>query len=198
MTSQLTLGPAEEDVAGRLHEPVAVHHALSVVREHAFPRICLQDRGARLLDLENERIPFVGHQQHHPAGGADAPDANDFGCGILDFVAVEQHALGRREGFAVPFEGVPDDRMDLPRSVIFPVEDRRELVLENRRPARIAYELREEAFRSAALTRLGQVLDRATADPGILDAGDQHLGLNGEVPQIQHLHFGELGHVLPV
>src|SRR5208282_1469780 len=98
-------------------------------------------------------------------------------------------AIVRRQGFTVPGEGVPDDRVDLPGGMTFPVEDCRELVFENRRPARIAYELREEAFRGAALTRLGQVLDRAAADPGILDTRDQHLGLDGEVPQVQHLHF---------
>lgn len=88
--------------------------------------------------------------------------------------------------------------MDHPGGVTFPVVDRRELVLDNRRPARIVYELREEAFGGAALTRFRQVLDRASADRGILDTRDQHLGLDGEVPQVQHLHFGELGHMLAV
>ena len=59
--SSPTLGPAEEDVAGWLHEPVAVHNTLSVVREDAFSRIGLQDRGTRLLDLENERISVASH-----------------------------------------------------------------------------------------------------------------------------------------
>ena len=36
------------------------------------------------------------------------------------------------------------------------------------------------------------------ADPGILDARDQHFKLDLDVPQIPHLHFGELGHVLAV
>ena len=35
VTSFSTLGPAEEDVAGRLHEPVAVHDTLSVLPELA-------------------------------------------------------------------------------------------------------------------------------------------------------------------
>src|ERR1035438_8122694 len=45
--SQPALGQAEEDVAGRLHEPVAVYDTLTVVREDAHPRIVLQDRGDR-------------------------------------------------------------------------------------------------------------------------------------------------------
>ena len=36
------------------------------------------------------------------------------------------------------------------------------------------------------------------ADPGIFDARDQHFELDLEVPQIPHLHFAELGHVLAV
>ncbi len=84
-----TLGPAEEDVAGRLHEPVTVYDAFSVIRIDALPRIVLEDRGAGLLDLENERISFRVRQQEHPAGGANAPDADDLVRGILDFVAIE-------------------------------------------------------------------------------------------------------------
>ena len=76
----------------------------------------------------------------------------------------------RRQGFSVPGEGASDVRMDLPGGVIFPVEDCRELVFDARRPARIVNELREEAFGRAARTRLRQALDRAAADPGMLDA----------------------------
>ena len=83
VTSSTTLGPAEEDIAGRLHEPVAVHDTLSVVWEDALSRIGLQDRSARLLELENERISSAGHQQNHRAGGADAPDADDLDCSVL-------------------------------------------------------------------------------------------------------------------
>ncbi len=56
VASEPALGPAEENIASRLHEPVAVHDTLSVVREDAFPGIGLQDRGSRLLDLQEERI----------------------------------------------------------------------------------------------------------------------------------------------
>ena len=106
--------------------------------------------------------------------------------------------MGRRQGFAVLGEGLLDVRMDLPGGVIFPVEDRRELVFDERRPARIVYELREDAFGGAALARLRQALDRAAADRGILDGRNQHLDLDGEVPQVQHAHLAELGHVLAV
>src|SRR5208283_668828 len=198
VATALAFGPSQEDVAGRLHKPETVHHTLSVVRVDALTCIRLQNRGARLLDLQNERISSAGHQQDDPAGGADATDAHDLGCGVLDFVAVEQHAIVRRQGFAVPGEGVLDNRMDLAGRVTLPVKDRRELLFENRRPSRTFYEFREEAFRGALLTRLRQVLNRAAADPGILDTSDQHLDLDGGVPQFQHLHFSELSHAFAV
>jgi len=106
--------------------------------------------------------------------------------------------MGRCQGFAVPGETIPDVRMDLPGGVVFPVEDRRELVFDERRPARIVYELREDAFGGARLAGLRQALDRAAADSGILDGRDQRLDLDGAVPQVQHAHLAELGHVLAV
>ena len=106
--------------------------------------------------------------------------------------------MGRRQGFAVLVERLPDFRMDLPGGVILPVEDRRELVFEARRSARIVCELREDAFGSAVLAGLRQALDRAAADPGILDGRNQRLDLDGAVPQVQHAHLAELGHVLAV
>ena len=109
--------------------------------------------------------------------------------GVFDFVAIEQHAMGRRQGFAVLVEGLPDVRMDLSGGVVFPVEDRRELVFEERRPARIVYELGEDAFGGAALAGLRQALDHAAADRGILDGRDQRLELDGVVPQVQHVHL---------
>ncbi len=106
--------------------------------------------------------------------------------------------MGRRQGFTVLGEGLADLRMDLPGGMIFPVEDRRELVFEARRTARSVDELREEALRGAALAGLRQALDRAAADTGILDGRNQHLGVDSVVPQVQHRHLAELGHVLAV
>src|SRR5580704_137503 len=82
VASSPSLGPAEEDVACWLDEPVTVHDTLSVVREDALPRIGLQDRGPRLLDLENERISSASHQEEHPARGAYAPDADYLDRGV--------------------------------------------------------------------------------------------------------------------
>ena len=106
--------------------------------------------------------------------------------------------MGRRQGFAVLGESLPDVRMDLPGGVILPVENRRELLFDERRPARIVHELRKDAFGGAALAGLRQALDRTAADRGILDGRDQHLGVESEVPQVQHRHLVELGHMLAV
>ncbi len=83
-------GPTEEHVAGGLHEPVAVHDALAVVGEDARTGVRLQHRGARLLDLEEERIALAGHEEEHPADGPDAADPHHLDGGIPDFVSVEQ------------------------------------------------------------------------------------------------------------
>ena len=61
---------------------------------------------------------------------AHAADADDLERGVFDLVVIEQHAMGGRQGFAVIVNCLLDVRMDLPRGVIFPVEDRRELVFE--------------------------------------------------------------------
>ena len=102
------LAPPEEHVAGGLHEPVAVHDALAVVRKDARAGVRLQHRGARLLDLEEERIALAGHEEEHPAAGPDAADPHHLDGGVPELVAVEQGLVGRRQGGAVPGERVHD------------------------------------------------------------------------------------------
>ena len=75
-------------------QPVAVHDALAVVGKHARARVRLQHRGARLLDLEEQRVALAGHEQQHPAGGPDAADAHHLDGGVPELVAVEQRLVG--------------------------------------------------------------------------------------------------------
>ena len=82
------LAPPEEHVAGGLHEPVAVHDALAVVREDARPRERLQDRGSCLLDLEEQRVALASREAENPAGGPDAADPNHLYGGVPEFVLV--------------------------------------------------------------------------------------------------------------
>jgi len=118
---------------------------LPVVREDALPRIGFQDRVARLLELENESTSLAVHQQRHPADCANAPDTHDLDCGVLDLVAIEQHPAGRRERLSITLPVLPDVRMDISGDVTLRVKDRRQVVLDDRRPARSLRELRKGA-----------------------------------------------------
>src|SRR5580700_5803904 len=51
--------PAEEDVARRLHEPLALNHALAVTRDGAGAEERLEHRRLRLLHLQKERVVLV-------------------------------------------------------------------------------------------------------------------------------------------
>ena len=69
--------PAEEQVAGRLHDALTINDALAVIAARATPGAWLQNRGARLLDLQEERVLVVrAEQQRHVAARADAADAD--------------------------------------------------------------------------------------------------------------------------
>ena len=50
------LGPAEEDVAGRLHHPLSLHHPLAGLPVAALRQVLLQHRRGRLLDLQEQRV----------------------------------------------------------------------------------------------------------------------------------------------
>ena len=71
------MDPAEEDVAGRLHQPLADHHALTVVGVLARAERVLEHRRLRLLDLEKQRVCLVTpEQQSDPGPGAHASHAH--------------------------------------------------------------------------------------------------------------------------
>src|SRR5271165_1993947 len=84
--------PAQEDVGGRLHQPLTRDHALAVVRVGTGPEETFEHRRLCLLDLQEQRIIMVpAEQQHDVAAGADAAHA---------------HHLVRRVDVAVLLEGV--------------------------------------------------------------------------------------------
>ena len=56
MPAEIPFGPAEEEVAGRLHHPAAMHDSLAVVGMQALARIGFEDRGSGLFDLKKKRI----------------------------------------------------------------------------------------------------------------------------------------------
>ncbi len=155
-------GPAEEHVAGGLHQPVAVHNALAVVGENARARVRLQHRGAGLLHLEEERIVLAGHEEEDEAGGPDAADPNHFDGGVPKFVAVEQGLEGMREGGAISVERVQHDLMDLPGGMALGVEDGGELVL-------------DDGHLPLVFDKLGEDLLGGALRPFLLDALDDPL-----------------------
>jgi hypothetical protein len=51
--------PTEEHIAGCLHDALANHHALSRVGKRAGATVRLQDRLARLLELQEMRVAII-------------------------------------------------------------------------------------------------------------------------------------------
>ncbi len=101
----LGVNPAEEDVARGLHEALALHDSLAVVREAARAEVRLEHRRLRLFHLEEQGIVLVApEEQHHPAAGSDAADTDDLTREIGIAEALEQHTPVARKRVAVAAE----------------------------------------------------------------------------------------------
>jgi hypothetical protein len=99
--------PAEEDVPGRLHQPLAFDHAAPVVAVAARPGVGLEHRGFGLLRLQEERVFVVAPgQQDHPGAGADAPHPDHLAGEPAEVEAVEQVLAVAGQGRAVGGEHV--------------------------------------------------------------------------------------------
>lgn len=194
--------PAEEDIAGRLHQALAGHHALPLVGVQALACMGLQHRRARLLHLQEQRVVVRGHEQAHAADGADAADADHLECVVEEVIAVEQRA--RVLGQAVAVEG---EHLGIvgrgPRGLIGRgVEDQRRLVLDARAGALLRHQLRIQELRRRLALRLFQALGEALAH--LL----QHLRVGRAVlvalqvdlvvPDVQGAHRRVVGHALAV
>ena len=100
--------PAEEDVAGCLHQPLALDHPLTVVFELALADVGLEHRRLGLLGLQEKRIlPVATHHQDHPGAGPDASDPDHLAGHFDESVAVEDVAAITLEAFAVAAEQLP-------------------------------------------------------------------------------------------
>ena len=70
--------PSEHDVAGSLHQALALDDALAVACVLALAEEWLEHRGLRLLELEEQRIVVVtAEHQHDPRARADAAHTDD-------------------------------------------------------------------------------------------------------------------------
>ena len=102
--------PAEEDVARRLHQPLARDDPLAAVGVLALAHEPLQHGRLRFLELEEQRIGVVDpEEERDPGARADAPDSDDLAGEIDEPELLQQMAAIRLEGAAIR----PDDAVDL-------------------------------------------------------------------------------------
>jgi hypothetical protein len=103
-------GPAEEHVAGGLHEPLTHDHPLPLVPELGLAGIRGKHGLHRLLELQEDGGAGIGvREQAQVAASADAADTHHLPGRIEDLVALEQgpgrcssSRSGRRAGRCTP------------------------------------------------------------------------------------------------
>ena len=108
------LGPAQEDVAGGLHHPLALHDPLARLSVPALRQVILEHRSGRLLDLQEQWVLLVATlEQHDEGSGADAADAHDLAGHVDDLEALQEPAPIVLQGRPVGAELVVDDALEL-------------------------------------------------------------------------------------
>ena len=86
-----SVDPAQERVAGRLHEPLPGDHPVTVLGERRLAGERLQHGGLRLLDLQDHQVVLVAAaQQQHERQQADAAHPDDLVAHVDDLVPLEQ------------------------------------------------------------------------------------------------------------
>src|SRR5205807_7266934 len=112
----LGANPPQEDVARGLHQPLALDHALAVVREATPAEQRLEHGRVGLLDLQEERIaPVPTQEQQHPAACSHAAHTDDLVSEVGIAEALEQRAALARQRPAVAPEGPAELRLELGR-----------------------------------------------------------------------------------
>ena len=100
--------PAEEDVAGRVRDPLAADDPLAVVLELARAQVGLEHRRLRLLRLQHERVLAVAaDEQEYPRARADAADAHDLAGHVDEPVGAEEVPPVRVEAGGVLVAAAP-------------------------------------------------------------------------------------------
>src|SRR5215470_17481958 len=90
------LGPAQEHVARRLHDALALDHALALMAVE-LRRQPLEHGLAGFLELQEQRRAVATHVEPDGAERADAADADNLEGDVLERVAIEEtEAVGRQ------------------------------------------------------------------------------------------------------
>src|SRR3984885_645548 len=83
--------PAQEDVAGCLHQPLARYHPLALVGELAGADESAEHRRLGFLNLQEQRIGVIAAEhQDDPAARSDAADTDDFARDVTELIPLEQ------------------------------------------------------------------------------------------------------------
>ena len=84
--------PAQEDVAGGLHQPLPHDDALALVLVDALARVRFEHRRHASLNCRKRGWPSAEKKRPDQAARADAADADDLHREVFQAVAIEQHA----------------------------------------------------------------------------------------------------------
>jgi hypothetical protein len=105
--------PAEEEIAGRLHQALSLDHTLAVRREAGGAEVGLEHRGLSLLDLHEQGIASVAaDHQRDPAARADARDSDHLVGNVDDLVGVEKLPPVGLERASEPLEDRAHEPLD--------------------------------------------------------------------------------------
>ncbi len=188
--------PPEEDVARGLHEALAGHDPLPMVAEPALGEVPFEHGALGLLHLEEERIGVVATcEQRDEATRADAPDADHLPRQVDELVLLQEMLAVVLERATVLTEEGLDLDGELGR---FDADDERWIVDDPRPAVDDGRELRE---RLQAVLRPGlrhHGVSVRLRIPARGRGGQDLLGRDVAIPDVEVAHAGELGHPRPV
>src|SRR6266436_2605018 len=89
------------------------HYALAVMAVWVLSGIRFEHRFQRFLELQEERIVSLRHQQGNPASPSDATNPDDLDGRIYESVSLEKHAPVVGERFAVGLKNLLESPLEL-------------------------------------------------------------------------------------
>ena len=95
-----------------------MHDALAVVGVQALARIGFEDRGACLLELEEQGIVLARHQEHDATEGPDAADADHLDRHVHELETVQKQTPVFLHGFPIAGKGLLDIGAYAPRDPV--------------------------------------------------------------------------------